>query len=472
MTLLLLSCVCLTSEPSGTLIPGLTFNVEFDEVVKRHRSGTHWVYQRREPAPAGATPVSPSRPSREPQPIIHVSAPDNESPATIPREPGHDVTPRRVIRGKSPSRMRKSSLANLAGPRRFHLSRASLAPEASQQVTGGGAKRSRAEPSVFVERSRRKMPHEPVLQGTANPTSQAEAGLQQEGSQGLPQERPLKKPGLAKKNRSQQPEGEAHFPLPASFTQRETENLDQITADMNQWVMNELGANLQAMDEERRHVEKPRFKPRAPSKRYQDRHPDISPSKQPRQSSGQMDTPMGEISDEEGDDEDWIIDEYIRVPADSMAVDVAPTDVGFIVLEGDEENTLFFGPERDDEDEYLEDEDDENGMLACNTHGVHHCLRPIHRYMVGEEDEDEAANPHSVAENHYTADYPEDEVDTDDEFDRHPYLFRNENASDEEEFDNRYFDENNDDEMVLEGDDDDATMARIRTYMRRNAAFR
>lgn len=76
------------------------------------------------------------------------------------------------------------------------------------------------------------------------------------------------------------------------------------------------------------------------------------------------------------------------------------------------------------------------------------------------------------AENHYTADYPEDEVDSDDEFDRHPYMFRNENASDEEEFDNRFFDENDDDEMVLEGDDDDATMARIRTFMRRKAAFR
>jgi hypothetical protein len=61
-------------------------------------------------------------------------------------------------------------------------------------------------------------------------------------------------------------------------------------------------------------------------------------------------------------------------------------------------------------------------------------------------------------------------VDSDDEFDRHPYMFRNENASDEEEFDDRLYDENNDDEMVLEGDDDDVTMARIRTYMQRRKA--
>src|SRR5690606_36230402 len=41
-----------------------------------------------------------------------------------------------------------------------------------------------------------------------------------------------------------------------------------------------------------------------------------------------------------------------------------------------------------------------------------------------------------TAEDHYTADYPEDEVDSDDEYGRHAYYFRNRNASDEEEFDN------------------------------------
>lgn len=39
------------------------------------------------------------------------------------------------------------------------------------------------------------------------------------------------------------------------------------------------------------------------------------------------------------------------------------------------------------------------------------------------------------AEDHYTADYPDDEVDTDDEYDRNAYNYRNHNASDLEEFD-------------------------------------
>lgn len=40
-----------------------------------------------------------------------------------------------------------------------------------------------------------------------------------------------------------------------------------------------------------------------------------------------------------------------------------------------------------------------------------------------------------LAENHYTADYPDDEVASDDEFDRNPYHYRTHNASDLEEFD-------------------------------------
>jgi hypothetical protein len=39
------------------------------------------------------------------------------------------------------------------------------------------------------------------------------------------------------------------------------------------------------------------------------------------------------------------------------------------------------------------------------------------------------------AENHYTADYPDEEVDSDDEYGRNAYNYRTHNASDLEEFD-------------------------------------
>ena len=40
-----------------------------------------------------------------------------------------------------------------------------------------------------------------------------------------------------------------------------------------------------------------------------------------------------------------------------------------------------------------------------------------------------------LAENYYGADYPEDEVELDDEYNEDPYRFRNNRASDEEEYD-------------------------------------
>lgn len=45
------------------------------------------------------------------------------------------------------------------------------------------------------------------------------------------------------------------------------------------------------------------------------------------------------------------------------------------------------------------------------------------------------------AEDYYTADYPDDEVESDDEYGRDPYLYRNGNASDLEEYDEDYDDD-------------------------------
>lgn len=70
---------------------------------------------------------------------------------------------------------------------------------------------------------------------------------------------------------------------------------------------------------------------------------------------------------------------------------------------------------------------------------------------------------YGAAENHYTADYPEEEAESDDEL--HAYWNRNRNASDEEEFDQDDYDD--DDEIAMEGDDDDTRMARIVDRIRR-----
>lgn len=165
--------------------------------------------------------------------------------------------------------------------------------------------------------------------------------------------------------RSPQPDTPSRVPLPDSFSKPHGVNMDQRTADMNQWVLNEIGANLQEMERESQKQQSPKlkFRPKAPEKRFAERHPEQTAGLQVPSSS---DTPMTDASgedgmEEDGDDGDWVIDEYVRIPAHSMAMDTSPADVGVLVLEGEEDDYLFFGPEREDDDDLIDEDEDENG---------------------------------------------------------------------------------------------------------------
>ena len=69
-------------------------------------------------------------------------------------------------------------------------------------------------------------------------------------------------------------------------------------------------------------------------------------------------------------------------------------------------------------------------------------------------------------------------MESDDEYGRQPYGYRNGNASDNEEFGDVHYSDDEDDqnERLVRGeadndDDADARIARIRAYMKRNSAF-
>lgn len=337
-------------------------------------------------------------------PVIHV--------AGEPAQPKIDELP-------TPTEPESKSIAGASEPRRFHVSRSMLAAAANKPTGCNIFKKDRNGPTVFVERTRRKLAPKPRRSLAPH------ALLQSANESDEVQQRDLKRPGVAKKTPNEATETKTA--LPESLTNRANEDMSKITADMNDWVLREVGANLAQMDEDRKAEQRTptRFKPKAPVKRYQERHPATAGEDTEMSNTG---TPT-ELSDED-DDEDWIIEEYVRVPANYMAVDVNPSDIGVLVLEGDEDAMLFYGSLNDDDDELAEDEEDEN------------------------------------AENHYTADYPEDEVASDDEYGRNPYNFRTYNASDDEEFDENDFDD--EDELAMEGDlDDDARMARIIERMKR-----
>ncbi|KAH8737749.1 hypothetical protein BGZ61DRAFT_22016 [Ilyonectria robusta] len=404
--------------------------LQFDENAKRHRTGSNWVYQRRQAVTQSPADAS-ARISRDAKPIIHVSSPDDDLSKTRKHNEAQVAQPP----GNAPDTQipKQSDADRLAEPRRFHISRKMMMPTGGNAPGSGVSKKTRYGPAVFVERSRAKATKRASRATTSSQLSPAETpGKHDETTEmavdGPVEEQRLKRPGVKSRSRSPQP----RTPLPASATSPHNQDMTKVAADMNDWVMREIGANLDSMEQEKQKSERAKFKPKAPAKRYQDRHPGVAPATP--QPAG-VDTAMSDISDPDDDDDEWVIDEYVRIPAHAMTVGVAPTDVGLLVLDGKEDNNLFFGPERDEDDDLDDDEDDEN------------------------------------AENYYTADYPEDEVASDDEYGLQPYGYRNGNASDDEEFDNAHFDES-DDEMVIEGADEDATMARIKAYMKRSRAFK
>ncbi|KAL6869487.1 hypothetical protein ACO1O0_000813 [Amphichorda felina] len=406
--------------------------LQFDDGVKRARSSNHWAYQRRD----GASKPQSTSPRHDAPPVIHVSNPNDESTQS-PKRPGAAAapSPRKTLEPR-PSLQRVGGAAT-PEPRRFHLSRAMMMKQGAQAPTPGVSKKSRASPAVFVERSRKKMARR-SLNATVSPTEEmpTDRGVQTGKPGELEPPRKLKKPSTTRA-KSPRPDAVTRAPPPVSAARPHAEDLDKIAADMNQWVLNEIGANLEEMEMDKwKQEDKFKFRPKAPAKRYQERHPD-RPSTDTQEEQHKADTVMtDDVSEDDSDNSDWVIDEYVRIPANSMAVDVSPGDVGVLVLDGEEDDVLFFGPEHDEDDDYLEDDEDEN------------------------------------AENYYTADYPEDEVDSDDEYNRHAYYYRTTNASDDEEFDNDLYSPDNEDsdEMVIEGDDDDVAMARIKAYMQRRHA--
>ncbi|KAM5351509.1 hypothetical protein ACJ41O_004232 [Fusarium nematophilum] len=407
--------------------------LQFDEGAKRHRTGSNWVYQRRHVGPQSPT-EAPARPFRDAKPVIHVSGADDDAPRPNKSEAAAQTLAPADTASTQGSKPGYGS--RLSEPRRFHISRKMMMASAGNQPSGVGLKkRGRYGPAVFVERSRAKASKQASRALKSLQASAAVPPGQQDQAAAMAVDAPveetrLKKPGVRSRQRSPQPESNGQSPLPASVMNPHNQDMSRIAADMNDWVMKEIGANLREMEQEKQKAGRAKFRPKAPAKRYQERHPEaVNQGPEPRE----VEMAMSDVSDME-DDDDWVIEEYVRIPAHAMTVNVAPTDVGVLVLDGEEDSNLFFGPEHDDDEELDEDDEDEN------------------------------------AENYYTADYPEDEVESDDEYGRHAYGYRHGNASDDEEFDNTYYE--SDDEMVLEGaNDDDATMARIKSYMKRSNAF-
>ncbi|KAI2470413.1 hypothetical protein F4781DRAFT_179368 [Annulohypoxylon bovei var. microspora] len=433
---------------------------------KRHRSDA-FVYQRKEERAAFLDiPTNP---------LIHNSAQSPRKKRPEPTNPSETITfqvpnvPDTATNdGSSDNGIGTESAADAASvrstgsadlvsePRRFHMSRRDMVRSSSSQSgrLDGGITKKRSTPALFVERKIKRISSRPIekFQALTNEISRATTPTAMEEMEvDKPEPRKRKKPGIAKylkkedkkedkkenteedtedtkkdkkDNKKKASEG-YKADLPKSLTERWNVDIDMMTAEMNAFTMQQIGLNLQKADEENKLRSSTnaqlKFKPK-PIKRYAERHPEDAQVPVDKE----MADADADVSD--SDDGDYIIETYERVPASKIGEHVPAHKIGVLVLEAEPELEYFYGEDGDSEDEWAEDEEDEN------------------------------------AENYYAADYPDEEVASDDEFDKNPYSFRTGNASDLEEYDLADEDDDDNDNATFSKKDDGG---RFTTYIGR-----
>ncbi|KAI1302629.1 hypothetical protein F5Y03DRAFT_385420 [Xylaria venustula] len=417
--------------------------------TKRHRSNV-FVYQRQNEEATFAESIPPLNQ----RPVIHISpharrAPAFHSTTKQNNAPGNDTSAtgdtlihnnNHVTSKTATTRATATASANTdtstfdstSGPRRFHMSRKDmlLAASPSPGRSHGGVSKKRPATAMFVERKIKRVSSR-VLgkhRGTNNNDTATVPPLAPGPTADImeldkPEPKKFKKPGVARlaaKDNMVKDKPE----LPKSMTDRWNVDMQQLTADMEAYAMQQIGLNLQKAEEERREQErsintpsKLKFKPKAPAKRYAERHPE--------EAGQSVDKEMvdADVENSDSDDGDYVIETYVRVPASSMGSHVSPQSVGLLVFDEEPDIEFFYGEDDESEDEWAEDEEDEN------------------------------------AENYYAADYPDEEVASDDEFNMNPYAFRTGNASDLEEYDI---------EDQSEDESEENNGSQFRTYIGRN----
>ncbi|KUI59546.1 hypothetical protein VP1G_06812 [Cytospora mali] len=439
---------------------GVVDYLRVDGDRKRHRSGA-FIYQRRRQQVAdfehGAGRQSQRHTSRDSFPVIHATKPGDENRPDDKVQTPHkksklDATPQtppklqdEAIKEQdtAPKAVRTTPKSKVASePRRFHLSRVSFAPSPLFNPNMATGKRSRfnAPTTVFVERGHKRTRTEDVTMADADA---APVTVTEVESSEPPRKHKL--PGADRKvpTGSSGKLAPVKKDVPKSMKKEHTSEMDDLARDMNEFVLQQIGENLARIEERDRKeaataakktisVTSPqfsKFKPKAPTKRYAERHPEVAGTPEKAATAALVDSM--ELEYESHSEDEYIVETYIRVPATSLGKNVDPEKIGLLVFDNEPDVDYFYGEEGDSDDEWPEDDEDEN------------------------------------AENYYTADYPDDEVDSEDEYNRHAYDFRTGNASDLEEYDER------DEDYVLDdGDDEKPVPFSARFGARPPAAFR
>lgn len=361
----------------------LTLAKGLDGDRKRPRSDAY-IYQRRIQGPAENDSSAGRKPPSGLMPVIHASKPGDEkrdsekssrsqetkpdtSAQNIPKSKNEAVTP------TAPTVEDRVSKPQAASePRRFHMSRQSLVPSPlfSPGVTTGKRSRYKTPTTVFVERGHKRTRTEDVQMTDVDSLPTAQSPGKDEGLINSTPARKQKLPGSDRRRTEAKHAQAAKRGVPESLQKEQDSDMDELTRSMNEFVMQQIGENLARIEERDRKEaaaaarkaasatspQPSKFKPKAPLKRYAERHPEVAA----KQTVAAPSMPTTEGYESLSDDE-YVIETYVRVAAASLDKDLAPEKVGLLVFDNEPDVDFFFGEEGDSDDEWPEDDEDENG---------------------------------------------------------------------------------------------------------------
>ncbi|KAK4166668.1 hypothetical protein QBC43DRAFT_313101 [Cladorrhinum sp. PSN259] len=360
-----------------------------------------WVYQRKQvkvqiqPASDASEPAVPAiQPTKEgderlanrPKKSPRTQTSNADTPGLVPA-PG-------LVPGPATTAPDVSYQPNDDGIRKFHLSKSMLAQTTTPRVT-----KRRNSPAVFIERGP-KRPRSAELKPEVvkailgeNSTQEPNEPVVAASYSSATPKTTLKRPGS--NARTKLKDAEIKTTLPPSVLHPQSE-MAELSMAMDVWTLNEISKNLELMEGKGKYSPSTsRYRPHPPKKRYNERHEEKA-EPVPTKSENAMD-----IDSDVTDEDDYIIETYERVPAERLRDQAVPAHhVGLLVFDNEPDmEEFFYGNEDETDDEFPEDEEDEE------------------------------------AENYYTHDYPDEDLDWDDEFDRNACRYTN--LSDNEEWDER-----------------------------------
>jgi hypothetical protein len=241
---------------------------------------------------------------------------------------------------------------------------------------GKGRKRSATNSLTFIERKARRLP----LGGKGAEENNKNDPITPDPSL-LETPCARKKPGLSSRSRGTTPNvavipetspapnavpSPQNIRLPNGKVMPWDVNSDLLAAEMQAYTLQEIGRNMEETNKRDSHTPSPilkatpsRFKPKKPALRYAERHPEEAAELNEREKVDVDEWSSG--NDDMDDESEYIIDTYVRMPADVLRTSGSLKNFGLLVLESQPDIDEFYLEEQDSEEEYENEDEDENG---------------------------------------------------------------------------------------------------------------